>query len=254
MRDTVQTSYLNCGERHMIQTNEIEYMDDDTICRGFIAEDSALIQPKPCVLIVHDWTGRSDAFCEKAKQLAAYGYVGFAIDMYGERKLGHTNEERRALLNPLRDHREKLAARILAAFDAAKSLPRVDASKIAAIGYCFGGLCVLDLARIGADVKGVVSFHGLLSPPTPTVCENIRAKILILHGYDDSMVPPMQVNQFAKEMTMKKADWQIHMYGHTQHSFTNPEANDDELGLHYDATADRRSWMSTELFLHEILN
>ncbi len=238
----------------MLQTNEIEYTDGGTVCRGFMAHDTTHRQPKPCVLIAHDWTGRSDTFCEKAKQLATYGYVGFAIDMYGDATCGHTNEEKMALLTPLRDHRQKIAARMLAAYSTASALPIVDNTKIAAIGYCFGGLCVLDLARAGADVKGVISFHGLLPAPAHTVCEKIRAKILVLHGYDDPLVPPLQVKQFAEEMTMKKADWQIHMYGRTQHSFTNPEANDDAMGFHYSAVADRRSWMSTELFLNDLFS
>ena len=236
----------------MIQTKEIEYKEGKTVCRGFIAYDTACAQPKPCVLIAHDWTGRSEAFCEKAKQLAHEGYVGFAIDMFGDAKLGQTNDEKMALITPLMADRNKLAARILAAYTTALALPAVDNAKIAAIGYCFGGLCVLDLARVGADLKGVVSFHGLLSPPVSSVCEKIRAKVLVLHGYDDPMVPPSQVNQFAEEMTMKNVDWQIHMYGHTQHAFTNPQANDDKMGLHYNANADRRSWMSTELFFKEL--
>lgn len=235
----------------MLQMNEIEYKDGDTVCRGFIAYEDALRQPKPCVLIAHDWSGRTDAFCEKAKQLARMGYVGFAIDMYGEGKTGHTTEEKRSLLDVVLAHRPTVSARMLAAFATAAALPMVDSGNIAAIGYCFGGLCVLDLARTGADVKGVVSFHGILSAPEAAICEKIRAKILVLHGYDDPLVRPAMVNQFASEMTERHADWQIHMYGLTQHSFTDPQANDDELGLHYNAKADRRSWMNTEFFLSE---
>lgn len=237
----------------MLQAEEIEYQVDETVFRGFIARDKAQATPKPCVMIAHDWTGRSDTFCEKARQLAALGYVGFAIDMYGNAKLGHTTEEKKALMNPIMENRKIITTRMQAAFKAAEESSWVDNTKIAALGYCFGGLCVLDLARSGADVQGVVSFHGLLTGPEITVCEKIRAKILVLHGYDDPMVSPTQVNQFANEMTEKKADWQIHMHGHTQHAFTNPEANNDALGLHYNKNADRRSWASAELFLKEIL-
>lgn len=237
----------------MLKTEEIEYQVGETICRGFLARLDTSPKRKPCVLIAHDWSGRSEAFCKKASQLAALGYMGFAIDMYGDAKTGQTTEERRALLSPIMENRPIVTTRILAAYHAAVALPWVDPTKIAAIGYCFGGLCVLDLARAGADVKGVISFHGLLSAPEHSTCEKVRAKILVLHGYDDPMVPPTQVNQFAKEMTTKKADWQIHMYGHTQHSFTNPEANDAALGLHYNEKADRRSWASAELFLKETL-
>jgi len=237
----------------MLQTEEIEYQVGDMVFRGFIARDKTNTKPKPCIMIAHDWSGRNDFFCEKAKALAAKGYVGFAIDMYGDAKQGRTTEEKKALLDPIMKTRKVVTTRMLAAYHAVTESPWVDNTKIAAIGYCFGGLCVLDLARSGCHIKGVVSFHGVLTPPADVVCKKIQANILVLHGYDDPMVPPTQVNQFAKEMTLKKADWQIHMYGHTQHAFTNPEANDDALGLHYNKKADRRSWESTELFFNEIL-
>ena len=244
--------YLS-GGKSMLHTEEIEYQLGNTTYRAFVAHDKTNLIPKPCIMIAPDWSGRRDTFCKKAEQLAAKGYVGFTVDMYGNAKIGHTNEEKMALLHPIMATREQVAARMLAAYDAAITLPYVDNARIAAMGYCFGGLCVLDLARAGADVKGVISFHGILSAPEPNLCQKIRAKILVLHGYDDPMVPPTQVNQFANEMTEKKADWQIHMYGHTQHAFTNPEANDNQLGLHYDKKADKRSWMSAKLFLNEIL-
>ncbi len=237
----------------MLQAQEIEYQVGDTICRGFIVRDKAHPNPKPCVMIAHDWSGRSEVFCEKARQLAALGYVGFAVDMYGNARLGQTIAEKQALLNPVLANRPIVATRMLAALQAAAASPWVNEAKIAAIGYCFGGLCVLDLARAGGDVKGVVSFHGILTPPPIIICEKIRASVLVLHGYDDPMAPPSQVKQFANEMTMKNVDWQIHMYGHTQHAFTNPEANDDALGLHYNKKADQRSWASAALFLKERL-
>lgn len=235
----------------MLQTEEIEYKVGEVVLRGFIAREKQS-KPQPCVLIAHDWSGRSDVFCEKAKQLAAKGYVGFALDMYGEAKTGRTIEEKQALLHSIIEDRKMLASRMQAAYQVVENSNWVNRNKIAAIGYCFGGLCVLDLARSGSQVNGVVSFHGILTPPETPVCKKVAAKILVLHGYDDPMVPPTQVNQFAKEMTAKNADWQIHMYGHTQHGFTNPEANDDKLGLHYNKIADRRSWSSAEQFLKEI--
>lgn len=236
----------------MILTNEITYQDNETVCHGFIADDNNHSSPKPCVMIAHDWGGRNDDACNKAKQLAAMGFVGFAIDMYGQAQLGKDKIEKRALMTPLVQNRRKLAARILAAFNTVTQLPQVDNTKIAIIGYCFGGLCALDLARTGADVKGVVSFHGILTAPEEEEPAKLRAKILVLHGYDDPLVLPEQINQFAQEMTTRKADWQIHIYGLTAHSFTNPEANDNEMGLHYNETAARRSWISMELFLTEV--
>ena len=238
----------------MIVTEEINYSAMGVNCRGYLAYDSQLPQPLPCVMIAHDWGGRGEFACQKTRQLASEGYVGFAIDMYGNAQLGHDNEQRRALMTPLRENRHLLATRILAGFKAAAQLPQVNANKIAAIGYCFGGLCVLDLARAGVAIQGVVSFHGLLTaPPNTTAQTTVNAKMLVLHGYDDPLVPPEQVMQFTTEMTRKNVDWQVHMYGQTAHSFTNPEANDDELGLHYNNIADRRSWQSTLLFLQEVL-
>ena len=236
----------------MIVTKELEYKDGEAVCRGFIAYDGSLPQPLPAVMVVHDWVGRSDSFCRKARQLAATGYVGFAVDMYGQARTGVDKTERRALMAPLMQDRAKLAARINAAFDVLAQLPCVDKANIAAIGYCFGGLCVLDLARSQADVKGVVCFHGLLTSPDHSNNQPINSKILILHGYDDPLVKPDQISHIAEEMNERNADWQIHMYGHTQHSFTNPEANDDEMGLHYSQSADNRSWITTLDFLREL--
>lgn len=238
----------------MIQTKEIEYKCENISYRAFVAYDENQLQPQACVMLAHDWGGRSKMFCDRAQQLAQLGYVGVALDMYGQAKTGKTNDERRALLTPIMETRSCVTERMLAAHAAIAALPEVNPAKMAALGYCFGGLCVLDLARSGAEIQGVVSFHGILTAPTIAQCTNIRAKVLVLHGYDDPMVPPEQVRAFATEMTEKKVDWQIHMYGHTQHSFTNPEAHDDALGLHYNASADHRSWTSTETFLREIFN
>jgi dienelactone hydrolase len=235
----------------MILTDDINYSGAGINFRGYLAYDTGWNQPSPCVMIAHDWGGRGEFACQKARQLASMGYVGFAIDMYGDARLGHTNEQRRALMTPLKENRERLATHILAAFNKATTLPQVNAKKIAAIGYCFGGMCVLDLARTGAPIKGVVSFHGLLSEPNHPLSNDISAKILVLHGYDDPLVPPLEVTRFANEMTLKKVDWQVHIYGQTAHSFTNPDAHDIKLGLHYNQTADTRSWSSATTFLNE---
>lgn len=235
----------------MIQCIEIDYMDGDTSCRGYLAVRDGDVEPQPVVMIAPDWRGRGEAPCEKARQLASMGYVGFAMDMYGEARLGLDNEQRRALMTPLVQNRKHLAARLLAAYNTVCHLPQVDALRMAAIGYCFGGLCVLDLARTGVALRGVVSFHGLLSEP-PGSEAAIQAKVLVLHGYDDPLVPPDQVRQFADEMTRKQVDWQVHMYGLTAHSFSNPNAHEKESGLVYNAAADHRSWQTTVLFLEEI--
>lgn len=237
----------------MITTRQIDYSDGETVCCGFMAYDNNLPHKRPGVLIVHDWGGRGAFVCDKAQQLAALGYVGFAVDMYGNATIGHDKIEKRALLTPLMQDRAMLLARITAAYHELLKQPQVDKDNIAAMGYCFGGLCVLDLARSGAQIRGVVSFHGLLSAPEGTSNNPIDSRLLVLHGYDDPLVKPDQIEQFAMEMSERQADWQVHMYGLTQHSFTNPEAHDDEMGLHYNEKADRRSWNSTLAFLEEVL-
>ncbi|KTD45563.1 dienelactone hydrolase family protein [Legionella rubrilucens] len=235
----------------MIQCNDVDYQHGETLCQGYFAYDDRTTEIRPVVMIAPDWRGRGAAPCEKARQLASMGYVGFALDMYGEARLGLDNEQRRALMTPLVQNRAHLAQRILAAYTTVCNLPQADVSRIAAIGYCFGGLCVLDLARTGVELRGVVSFHGLLSEP-PGSNAAITAKVLVLHGYDDPLVPPEQVRQFADEMTRKGVDWQVHMYGLTAHSFSNPDAHEKESGLMYNASADQRSWQTTALFLEEI--
>lgn len=236
----------------MLIAEDIEYLDGETLCRGFICYDNSWSKPRPCVMVAHDWVGRGQAACDKAKALCELGYVGFALDMYGDARLGADKEERQALMMPLMQDRNKLAQRMVAAFHSMQQHPAVDENKIAVIGYCFGGLCALDLARTGADVRGAVSFHGLLMPPPGDATAAIKAHILALHGFDDPLVKPDQVDHFATEMTARKADWQVHMYGLTAHSFTDPTANDSEMGLHYNPIAARRSWRTATEFLSEI--
>lgn len=237
----------------MLQTKKIEYHDGQKILEGYYAFDDAISGKRPAVLIAHDWTGRNDFTCKKAEQIAELGYVGFALDMYGN-ILGETNDEKMALMKPFIDDRRALAQRMLAALSTVKTIAQVDAEKVAAIGFCFGGLCVLDLARRNADLCGVVSFHGLLNPPADQKTEAMRAKILVLHGHDDPMVSIDQVNSFQKEMKIANADWQIHIYGGIMHSFTNPLANDPEFGTVYNAIAAKRSWIAMKDFFTEIFS
>jgi dienelactone hydrolase len=237
-----------------IVSNTVIYLDGDVVLEAFFAFDDALTGPRPAVLINHAWGGRDDFVAEKAKKLAELGYLGFAVDMYGKGVLGASPEENRALMQPFMADRAMLQRRIKAALAAVKLMPWVDDSKIAAMGFCFGGLCVLDLARTGVDIKGVVSFHGLLLPPGNTQGQAIKAKVLALHGNDDPMVPPEQVLAFEREMTEAGADWQLHSYGNTMHAFTNPAANDPGFGTVYQPDADRRSWLAMQNFFAEIFS
>ncbi len=235
-----------------MHTSNYVYHHGNQELHGYLAYSDDQNKPRPAVLVAHDWTGRNEFACQKAELLAKMGYIGFALDMYGLARLGETTDEKKALMQPLVSDRPLLRARIRAALDVLMTMEEVDNSRIAAIGFCFGGLCVLDLAREGADIVGAISFHGLLAKPPELVNHKIKAKMLVLHGYDDPMVPPSQVNEFCQEMTEAHVDWQVHMYGHIQHAFTNPAANDKTLGTIYNVKAAQRSWQSMTDFLHEL--
>lgn len=235
-----------------ITENTIVYLDGDVVLEGFFAFDDSMTGRRPAVLINHAWGGRDSFVSEKARKIAGLGYVGFALDMYGKGILGSGPEENAKLMQPFMADRAKLQCRIKAALAAVKQLPWVDDTKIAAMGFCFGGLCVLDLARTGEDIKGVVSFHGLLGAPGNTQDIKIKSKILALHGHDDPMVPTGQVLAFQDEMTQAGADWQFISYGNTMHAFTNPVANDPGFGTVYQADSDRRSWVAMKNFFSEI--
>lgn len=235
-----------------IQTRLVEYKDGDILLEAYVAWDESSHDSRPGVLISHAWSGRSEFEEGKAAQLAELGYVGFALDLYGKGVKGGDPEQNRALMQPLLDDREMLQRRMHLALDNVRKQKEVDDERVAAMGFCFGGLCVLDLARTGADIVGAASFHGLFSPPGNTGGKEIAAKVLVMHGWDDPMATPDQALELADELTAAGADWQIHAYGNTVHAFTNPAANDAEHGTVYDADADRRSWQSLQLFLAEI--
>ena len=238
-----------------IQTQLIEYYDNGTLLEGFLAYDNTVSSQRPAVLIAHPWAGRNQAVCDKAIQMAELGYIGFAGDMYGKGVLGTTVEENSALMQPFIDHRGRLQARMLIALETLRQQQMVNPAQIAAIGYCFGGMCVLDLARSGEQLCGAISVHGLLKPPDNLQKNNqIRAKILLLHGHDDPLAPSADVNKLQQELTSSQADWQMHVYGHTMHAFTNPLANNLSMGTVYNASADKHSWQSIITFLNEIFN
>ncbi len=237
----------------MLQTEKIKYQDGSLTLEGHCAFDPNIKEKRPGILVAPTWAGRDSFLDKKAEELAKLGYAGFALDMFGMGKVGNTKEEKSALIQPFVNDRNVLRGRILSAFEAIKTLPFVDSSKIGAIGFCFGGLCVLDLARSGADIKGVVSFHGLLQKPEHLANNKILAKVLALHGHDDPMVPPEAVLDFEKEMTQAEVDWQVHVYGKTMHAFTNPQANDPGFGTVYNERTASRAWRAMEDFFKEIL-
>lgn len=235
-----------------ILSNTINYFDKDTLLEGFFAYRDDLVGIRPVVLIHHAWAGRDEFVANKALELAEMGYLAFAADVYGKGVLGRSVEENSQLMQPFIADRAKLQQRLLAAVIAVKQLPWADNDKIAAIGFCFGGLCALDLARRGAALRGVVSFHGLFMPPENIPNPEIKAKILVLHGYEDPLAPPEQLQNLQKELTAAGADWQVNCYGHTQHAFSNPVANNPEMGLIYNQKTYQRAWLSMQQFLVEV--
>ncbi|HDY83616.1 MAG TPA: carboxymethylenebutenolidase [Halieaceae bacterium] len=235
-----------------IQHRLVEYTDGDTLLEGYLAYDDTVSGSRPCIIIAHTWAGRSEFECKQADKLARLGYVGFALDMYGKGVLGNGPEENEVLMTPFMEDRPALQQRMAAALATAGQQPEVDAAKMASMGYCFGGLCSLDLARTSSSILGAVSFHGLFLPPGNTEGNKVSAKVLCLHGNDDPMVPVDSVIGLEKELTEAGADWQIHAYGNTLHAFTNTDAASPEMGMAYSATADRRSWTSLVNFLEEV--
>lgn len=235
-----------------IQRRLIEYEDDSVVLEGCFAWNDADEGPRPGVLVSHAWAGRGDFEDGKAERLAELGYAAFALDLYGKGVRGNSVEENAALMQPFLDDRGMLQRRLLASLGTLRAQPEVDAARVAAIGFCFGGLCVLDIARTGEDLAGVVSFHGLFAPPGNTAGNAVKAKVLALHGWDDPMAKPEDAVALAGEMTAMGADWQLHAFGNTMHAFTNPDANDADMGTVYNAAADRRSWIAMQNFLQEI--
>jgi dienelactone hydrolase len=235
-----------------IISNGINYLDGETLLKGFFAYDDTIEGIRPTVLVAHAWAGRDEFVVKKAVKLAKMGYFAFAIDMYGQDIQGKNTEENAQLMQPFIENRRLLQQRINAALYAVKCMPWADEKNIAAIGFCFGGLCVLDLARTGADIKGVVSFHGLLFEADNLKDQEIKAKVLLLHGHDDPMSSLELMTSLQQELTQKNVDWQLHSYGHTLHAFPNPNANDLDLGTVYQADANKRSWIAMQNFLTEI--
>jgi len=233
-----------------MKTTFVPYTDEGTHLEAFAAHQTD--EKRPAVILCHAWKGRDEFICEKAKAVAQWGYVGFALDLYGKGILGQSKEENAALKKPFLDDRSRLQRRLLKAFETARALPYVDPHRIAVLGFGFGGLCALDLARSGADVKGAICIYGHFEPPPPTLIHPIQAKILVLHGSCDPVVPQKELIAFEKEMDAAKVDWQAHIYGGAMHAFATPGANDPGSGILYNDVAARRAWRSARAFLDEI--
>jgi dienelactone hydrolase len=238
-----------------MRMKDIDYHDGTVICRGFIAYDDTASRKQPGVLVFHEGLGLGEHIIERARRVAKLGYVALAADMFGDRRQARDLEDMRGLVGDLRNEPTKLRARGRAALTTLASLPQVDAGRLCAIGFCFGGSVVLELARDGADLKAVVSFHGVIATKAPAFPGKVTASVLVLTGANDPLAPPEHVAAFENEMRVAGVrDWQVITYGNTHHAFTNPAADGSFLsGTLYNERSDRRSWAAMTGFLQEVL-
>lgn len=229
----------------------VPYRDNGTHLEGFVAYPNE--EKYPLVILCHGWKGRDDFICEKARMIAEQGYVGFALDMYGQGILGKSKEESAVLKAPFIQDRHFLQRRVVKALDVASRLPYVDSKKVVAMGFGFGGICALDLARSGADIRGAISVYGHFDSPPAELTRSIRGKILVLHGYKDPVTSQEELRRFEREMDEAKVDWQAHIYGNAMHAFATPEANDPKAGILYNSAIAARAWIAIQNFLAEVL-
>lgn len=226
----------------MITTEKVEYQDSELSYEGMLAYNAKNEEKVPVIMIAHAYGGQSKFEENIAIEIAKLGYIGFAIDIYGKGIRAKSPDEALQLMGTLNSNRSLLLDRMKTSLNVCKSLKLVDKKNIGAIGYCFGGKCVLDLARSGEKIKGVVSFHGVYDAPKFQKNNTIETPVLVLHGWDDPLAKPNNVIELTQELTKKEADWELNAYGHTGHSFTNPNANAPERGMFYQQEADRKSW------------
>lgn len=231
----------------------IEYHREGEPFDGALVLPEGARDPLPGVLVFHGWEGRSEGQEKFAHRLAGLGYGAFCVDLYGKGRRGQTPAECEALMTPLISDRAELRARLLHVVEVAAGLPQLKADHLAAIGFCFGGLCVLDLARAGAPLKAVASFHGLFTPPGLPTHAPMSVKVAAYHGWDDPMVPPADVVALGQELTAAKADWQIHAFGGAMHAFMSEGANMPEAGILYDKRTAHRAFTAMAGFLAEAL-
>lgn len=249
---------LLCGLPAMIasaaiKTEVVDYKDGDVVLQGYLAYDDSKPTGAPGILIVHEWWGHNDYSRQRAEQLAGLGYVAFALDMYGKGVKAETAPEAGKLATPFYTDRGLMRSRATAGLNVLKSQKNVDPKRIVAIGYCFGGSTVLELARSGADLAGVVSFHGGLDFPNADETKNIKGRVLICTGADDPMVTADQVNLFEDQLRKANIDYQINVYGGAVHAFTNPAADAHNIpGIKYNEKADKRSWEAMKSFFADL--
>jgi dienelactone hydrolase len=234
-----------------VRTDSIEYTHGDVVLQGFVAYDGLLKSKRPGILVIHEWWGHNQYVRDRARQLAELGYVAFALDMYGKGVQAKSMEQAQKMAGKFYEDRQLMRDRAAAGLEILKQHRNVDATRLAAVGYCFGGTTALELARSGAELRCVVCFHGGLKTANPADALNIKGTVLVLHGADDPNVPPAEVSAFQDEMRQANVDWYMVYFGNAVHSFTNPAAGMDKTkGAAYNYNADQRGWtIMRELFL-----
>lgn len=242
-----------------IEGTTVEYSAKGVSMKGYLAYDRGIKGKRPGVLVVHEWWGLNDYAQKRTRMLAELGYAAMAIDMYGDGKQAEHPDEAGKFSSELMKNFSTAKDRFISAMEIFKKQPVVDSDKIAAIGYCFGGGIVLNMARQGVDnLRGVASFHGSLAAVTPAKQGDVKAKILVLHGADDKFITEEQIEAFKKEMENAGVDFRFIAYPGALHSFTNPEAEEYgkkfNIPVAYDAEADRKSWNELKKFLQQIFN
>jgi dienelactone hydrolase len=244
--------FLTVGAAHAeIRTERVEYRHGELLLEGYLAYDDAAEGARPGVVVFHEWWGQDEYVRQRARQLAEMGYVAFAADMYGKGVHADNPQEAQRLAGQVAADPAAGRERARLAVEKLVEAGPVDPQRIAAIGYCFGGTVALELARSGEQLSGVVSFHGSLAARLPA--QQVRSRVLVLHGADDPLVSREEIQQFVEEMQRLRADWQFVSYGGAVHSFTNPHAGRHGIpGVAYNETADRRSWQHMKLFFEEI--
>jgi len=235
-----------------MKANSVDYKEGATACEGWAAYDDSSTSKRPGVLLFPDWTGVGDYAQKRAAMLVQLGYAVFCVDVYGKGIRPSGQEACAAEMMKYLKDRPTLRARAKAGFEQLKKLPVVDSSRTAAIGYCFGGLVALELARTGAQLTGVVGFHCNLNTPNPADAKNIKAKILVLNGANDPVVPDTETLAFEKEMREAKVDWQLTRYGNTVHSYTQWFMPREGAQAAYNEQSDKRSWIAMQDFFKEI--
>ena len=242
-----------CAAAAKVVSEAVEYGDGGAVLTGVVYYDDAVAGKRPGVMVVHEWWGLNDYVKDRARMLAELGYVAFAADMYGDGKVTRHGKDAREWSRQITANVDAWQKRARLGLEQLKKHRFTDAGRVAAMGYCFGGSTVMQLAYSGAEVGGVVSFHGSLPPASAAQARAIKAKVMVAHGYADSFIPKERVAKFKDALEAAGVDWQFHAYSGARHGFTNPGAggygND---GLAYDADADRRSWRQMRNFFDEI--